>query len=103
MFYPLWLRIFVLLYYSIVLVTWTTSLRQNKIYIIQLHTHASLNVQQRIQYVCRFLRSCRQKPHLHCLNSYNWPFEGKHNADMTLSENEFDNLLQCGRISEGRD
>jgi len=28
---PLWLRIFVLLYYSIVLVIWTTSLRQNKI------------------------------------------------------------------------
>jgi len=31
------------------------------------------------------------KPHLHYLNSYNWPFEGKHNADMALSENEFDN------------
>jgi len=30
------------------------------------------------------------KPHLRCLNSYNWLFEGKHNADMALSENEFD-------------
>jgi len=37
------------------------------------------------------------------LNSYNWPFEGKHNADMALSENEFDNLLQCSRMSESRD
>ena len=26
-----------------------------------------------------------------CFNSYNWVFEGKHNADMALSENEFDN------------
>jgi len=34
--------------------------------------------------------ACRQKPHLHCLNSYNWPLEGKHNADMALNENEFD-------------
>jgi len=25
-----------------------------------------------------------------CLNSYNWLFEGKHNADMALCENEFD-------------
>jgi len=22
----------------------------------------------------------------------NWPFQGKHNADMALSENEFDNF-----------
>jgi len=34
MLYPLWLRIFVLLYYSIALVKWTTSLRKNKINII---------------------------------------------------------------------
>jgi len=60
-------------------------------------------VQQCIHYACRFLRSCRQKPHLHCLNSYNWPFEGKDNADMALSEKEFDNLLQCSRMSVGRD
>ena len=46
------------------------------------------------------LQSCRQKTYLHCLNSYNWPFEGKHNADVVLSENEFDNLLQCDRMSE---
>jgi len=25
-----------------------------------------------------------------CLNNYNWLFEGKHNADMALCENEFD-------------
>jgi len=37
------------------------------------------------------------------LNSYKWPFEGKHNADVALSENEFDNLLQCSRMSESRD
>ena len=24
-------------------------------------------------------------------HSYNWPFEGNHNADMPPSENEFDN------------
>jgi len=47
------------------------------------------------------LRSRRQKTHLHCLNSYNWSFEDKHNADMVLSEIEFDNLLQCSRMSEG--
>ena len=47
-------------------------------------------MQQCIQYVYSFLRSCRQKPHLHCLNSFNWLFEGKHIADMTLCENEFD-------------
>jgi len=50
-----------------------------------------------------FLQSSRQKTHLHCLNSYKWPFEGKHNADMALSEKEFDNLLQCSRMSESRD
>ena len=27
---------------------------------------------------------------VYCLNSYNWPFEGNHNADMALGENEFD-------------
>ena len=41
--------------------------------------------------------------HLHRLNSYNWPFEGKHNVDMALHENEFDNLLQCSKMSEDRD
>jgi len=34
---------------------------------------------------------------------YNWPFEGKNSANMALSENEFDNLLQCSRMSESRD
>ena len=58
----------------------------NKVNIIQLNTHTILNV----CYVCRLLQSCRQKTHLHRLNSYNWPFEGKHNADMALSENAFD-------------
>jgi len=95
--YPLGLRIFVLLYYSIVLVILTT----NKINIIQFHTHASLNVRCTAMY--SVFRSCRQKTHLHCLNSYNYPFDGKHNADMALSENEFDNLLQCCRMSESRD
>jgi len=37
-----------------------------------------------------------KKAHLHCFNSYNWPFEDKHSADIALSENEFDNLLQQG-------
>jgi len=32
----------------------------------------------------------RTKTTFKCLNSYNWLFEGKHNADMTLGENEFD-------------
>jgi len=45
----------------------------------------------------------RPWPHLHCLNRYNWPCEGKHNADMALSENVFDNLLQFSRMNEGRD
>jgi len=48
-------------------------------------------------------RSHADKTHLHCLNRYKWPFEGKHDADMALSENEFDNLLQCSRMSEGQD
>ena len=47
-------------------------------------------MQQCIYYVCRLFCSFRQKSHLCCLNSYNWPFEGNHNADMALSENEFD-------------
>jgi len=75
---------FVLLYYLIVLVISTTSLRSN---IIQLNTHTSLNVQQSIHYVCRFLLSRRKKSHLHCLN---WPFEDNHNTHVALSENEFD-------------
>jgi len=43
------------------------------------------------------------KNHICTVLIYNWPFESKHNADMVLNENEFDNLLQCSRMSESRD
>jgi len=43
------------------------------------------------------------KTHICTVLTVTWPFEAKDNVDMALSENEFDNLLQCSRMSESRD